>query len=170
MLTTGGITGFSAGDFTVSAPGFPGTGTWAVQQNGTNMELVYSPVALPPYQAWAVTYGLGAGSENGDLDHDGLTNFAEYAFGLLPDSGSSLNPITITLDKTTATFTYTRRNPALTGLTYTAWTTTDLTDWTKDTGAAQSVTGTSGDVETVEVTLTESLLENDRLFIQVRAE
>ena len=170
LLTSGGISGFSAGDFTVSAPGFPGTGTWAVQQNGNNMELVYSPVALPPYQAWAVTYGLGAGSENGDLDHDGLTNFAEYAFGLLPDSGSSLNPITITLDKTTATFTYTRRNPALTGLTYTAWTTTDLTDWTKDTGAAQSVTGTSGDVETVEVTLTESLLENDRLFIQVRAE
>ena len=35
----------------------------------------------------------GPGSEGGDLDNDGLTNFEEYAFGLIPDSGSSVNPI-----------------------------------------------------------------------------
>ena len=45
---TGGITGFSALDFTVVVPGFTGTGTWAVQQNGTNLELVYSPASTSP--------------------------------------------------------------------------------------------------------------------------
>ena len=104
-----------------------------------------------------------------DLDDDGLTNQEEYAFGLIPNSGSSINPIAAGLDKTTGTFSYTRRQQSLTGLNYTVWYSTDLATWTEDTGAVQGVPSLSGQVETVPVTLTNSLLSNSKLFIQVRA-
>ena len=89
LLSTGGITGFNAADFSVSAPGFPGTGTWALQQNGTNLELVYSPLVTSPYATWATTKNL-TGANDGigmDPDHDGLTNLQEFAF-----DGDPLNP------------------------------------------------------------------------------
>ena len=110
------------------------------------------------------------GDENTDTDSDGMSDAQEYAFGTDPKSGASAQPVTGIPAPSTGTITYTRRKPTLTGLSFTVWTSTNLTDWTKDTGAGQSVTATSGDVETVEVTLTGSLVENDRLFIQVRAE
>lgn len=121
------------------------------------------------YAGWAAFHGL-TGAENADDDQDGVRNRDEYAFGLDPRSGASSNPITVPLDKATGTFTYKRRVPALTGLSCAIWTSTNLTEWTEDTGAAQSVTGTSGDVETVEVTLTNSLPASPKLFLQVRAE
>lgn len=126
------------------------------------------------YDAWGATYGLAQGSEAGDLDNDGMTNQEEYAFGLIPNSGSSVNPIAVPLDKTTGAFRYTRRaTPASTGLTYTVWTSTDLATWTEDTTAtlSQTVTGTVGEVETVEATITGPLpLAQSKLFIQVRAQ
>ncbi len=121
------------------------------------------------YDDWGSTYGLAAGTEAGDLDGDGLTNQEEYAFGLIPNSGSSINPIAAGLDKTTGTFSYTRRQQSLTGLNYTVWYSTDLATWTEDAGAVQGVPSLSGQVETVPVTLTNSLLSNSKLFIQVRA-
>ena len=107
------------------------------------------------------------------IDGDGLTNQKEYAFGLAPNSGSSVNPITSPLSKTTGKFSYTRRaTPAATGLTYTVWTSVDLVTWTLDSAAtaSQTVTGTVGEVQTVEATLTGTLpLTQSKLFIQVRA-
>lgn len=126
------------------------------------------------YDDWGAPYGLAQGSEGGDLDNDGLTNQEEYAFGLIPNSGASVNPITVNLDKTTGTFRYTRRaTPATTGLTYTVWTSTDLATWAQDNAAtlSQNVIGTAGGVETVEVTITGTLpLAQPKLFIQVRAQ
>ncbi|MCF7731962.1 MAG: hypothetical protein K9N23_09745 [Akkermansiaceae bacterium] len=49
----------------------------------------------------------------------GPANQDEYAFGLNPALGSSVNPITMPLDKATGAFTYSRRTPGLTGLGYT---------------------------------------------------
>nr|MCU0797254.1 autotransporter-associated beta strand repeat-containing protein [Akkermansiaceae bacterium] len=125
------------------------------------------------YDDWGAPYGLAQGSETGDLDGDGLSNQDEYAFGLIPNSGASVNPIVVPLDPSTGTFRYTRRaTPANTGLTYTVWTSDDLTNWTEDTTASgsQNVIGTASDVETVEVTLSGTLpLTQPRLFIQVRA-
>ena len=93
VLTTGGISGFSATDFSVSAPGFAGTGTWAVQVNGTNtnLELVYSPAVASAYDTWATAKGL-TGANNGktqDPDDDGLTNLQEFAFDGNPLSGTN---------------------------------------------------------------------------------
>jgi len=123
------------------------------------------------YDTWGAPYGLASGSEDGDADNDGLTNQEEYAFGLIPDSGASVNPITVQLDKALKTFSYTRRDSSKTDLIYGVWYSTDLSVWTQDTGATQGAPVLSGEVETVQVTL--SNLPGDplpgKLFIQVRA-
>jgi len=107
----------------------------------------------------------------GDPDGDGLKNQQEYAFGLVPNSGSSVNPIAVPLNKTTGKFSYTRRTlgqpPALA---YTVETSTNLTGWTVDTSATQDITGTVGQVQTVEVTLSAALLTETKLFVRVLAQ
>jgi autotransporter-associated beta strand protein len=163
------------GSFSEVTPGtweFPVSGAkWVFTEN--NGTLAYT-VTATPYETWGSTYGLTAGSEGGDLDNDGLTNFEEYAFGLIPNSGSSVNPIVTQLDKTSGTFSYTRRLQSITDLTYTVRSSTTLAanDWTnlvKDTDYTESVSSPSGDNETVTITLTPAPTAN-KLFIQVRAE
>lgn len=105
-----------------------------------------------------------------DPDGDGLTNQQEFAFGLDPTTGTSVNPIISSLDKSTHTFSYTRY--AASGLTYTVWTSTDLQGWdlvlpadmTENVG-----TPDSNGVSAVEVTLTNPPV-SDKLFVEVRAE
>jgi autotransporter-associated beta strand protein len=120
------------------------------------------------YVTWGGPYGLGAGTEGGDLDNDGLTNFEEFAFGLIPNSGSSVNPILLQLDKTNGQFTYQRL--AASGLTYTVWTSPDLSTWTLDSGAIQSPT-IAGANQNVVVTLsaTPKPLTATKLFVRVLA-
>jgi autotransporter-associated beta strand protein len=132
------------------------------------------PVTATDYDTWAGPsgYNLSQGS-SGDDDSDGQTNFEEYAFGLIPNSGSSVNPIASQLSKSTKKFSYTRRKSSLgTNLTYSVWFSENLTGWTQDTGATEGTSVASGDNETVEVTL--SALPGDplpaKLFIQVRAD
>jgi hypothetical protein len=107
-----------------------------------------------------------------DLDGDGMTNFVEYAFGLNPTSGVSVNPITQMLNKTTGEFRYTRRDPSLTGLVYTVQTSTDLLLWTDDTiaTAGQTIATVGGDDQTMAVTLNGSPQTAPRLFVRVKAE
>ncbi|MBN8460800.1 MAG: InlB B-repeat-containing protein [Verrucomicrobia bacterium] len=120
------------------------------------------------YDDWFNANGV-TGGENDDDDADGLTNFEEYAFGLVPNNGTSVNPISAGIDKTSGIFSYTRRLQSLTGLTYTVWYSTDLSTWTEDTGATEGTPAVSGQVETVPVTVSNGLLANPKLFIQVRA-
>ena len=132
-LTPAAVTSTTLGNFNEVTPG-----TWELSVTGAkwvfteaNGNLAYVNAATP-YQTWGSPYGLTAGSEGGDLDNDGLTNFQEFAFGLIPNSGSSVNPITVQLSKTTGQFTYQRL--AASGLTYTIWTSPDLVTWSQDTG------------------------------------
>ncbi|MBN8459353.1 MAG: autotransporter-associated beta strand repeat-containing protein [Verrucomicrobia bacterium] len=150
------------------------TGTWELPVTGAKWvfteadgNLAYVNAATP-YETWGSTYGLGAGTEGGDLDNDGVTNFEEFAFGLIPNSGSSVNPISSPLDKTSGQFAYQRL--AASELTYSVWYSTDLSGWTEDTGAIEGTPAVNGEVETVPVTISNSLLANPKLFIQVRAE
>lgn len=162
------------GSFTEETPGtweLPITGAkWTFTEADGLLEYTVI-VTATDYETWGDPYGLAAGSENDDADNDGLTNHEEYAFGLIPNSGTSANPITVLLDKTAKIFSYTRRDTNLTDLTYSVWFSTDLTSWTEDTGATEGTSGPTGGVETVEVTL--STLPGDplpaKLFIQVRA-
>jgi autotransporter-associated beta strand protein len=123
--------------------------------------------SLTDYGGWANFHGI-ADDQTGDDDHDGMNNFAEYVFGTDPKNGSSVQPIILPVNPATGILTYTRRRQALTGLPYTVWFSTDLqTEWTQDSGAVQTITGTSGDVETIQVTLSSSLLSHPRLFVRI---
>ena len=149
----------------------PGTYTAVSHPNyisGTGSLVI--PSTATPYEIWGSTYGLSTGSEGGDLDNDGLSNFHEYAFGLIPNRSASATAIAVLLDKTTGTFSYTRRAPSLTGLSYSVWYSTNLSGWSQDTGAVEGSPVVNGEVETVPVTLGGTLLTNPSLFIQIRAE
>lgn len=122
------------------------------------------------YEGWAAFHTLTSG-QAGDDDLDGVPNLAEYAFGLDPKDGASIQPMTSLPSLSTGTLTYTRRKAALTGLAYTVWWSGTLAagSWTKDNGAAQSVVSTHGDMETVQVTLSPSLVARARLFVRISA-
>jgi autotransporter-associated beta strand protein len=144
-------------------------GDWSFSENSGELTLDVGS----DYDDWVTANGV-VGTETDDDDNDGLTNFEEYAFGLDPTGGSSVNPITSQLDKATKKFSYTRRATNLPdpALTYSVWFSTDLGTWTQDTGATEGAPVLNGEVETVEVTL--SALPGDplpgKLFIQVRAQ
>jgi hypothetical protein len=133
-----------------------------------------------PYTAWATSFGLldpwpgGNAALNGDRsadpDNDGLANFQEFAFGLLPTSGSSLTPIVIPLNQATGVFNYTRRKPALTGLRYSyVYSTSLVGEWLPFTPVSAN-SDQNDPVETVSVTVPNSLLSSPTLFVRVLAQ
>ncbi len=149
-----------------STSGFiTGTGTLTVTTGPAS--------ASANYATWSGRgmYDLIGGPSDDD-DQDGITNHAEYAFGLIPNSGASCNPISAGLNKSSGTFSYTRRKPSPgTNLAYSVWFSENLVDWTEDTAATEGTPVLSGEIETVEVTLSDlpgSPLP-DKLFIRVRA-
>lgn len=123
------------------------------------------------YDSWIGQFTFADGADTtftGDPDGDGLSNFEEYAFGLDPTSGSSVNPITAQLDPASGNFQYTRRaTPASTGITYTVLTSTDLDEWLPG-GATESGVTTAGNIETVTVNVT-ALPVDGKLFVRVQA-
>lgn len=120
------------------------------------------------YGRWAVANGVNGGPDADD-DNDGVDNQTEYAFGLLPTEGSSINPIVVALDRSTGTFSYTRRDPTLTQLTYSVWTSSDLATWNEAKGALGSAGSVNENgVQTVVVTLA-TLPTAPAFFIQMRA-
>lgn len=126
-------------------------------------------VEATDFDVWAGSHELSGGADDDD-DGDGLTNREEYAFGLLPDSPSSCNPMLTPLDQSTGKFLYARREAALTGCEYTIWTSTDLLLWTEDTGATQEVIDLWNEIETVEATISSGLLDSPALFVRVKAD
>jgi hypothetical protein len=129
--------------------------------------------AVSDYDTWASSPTGAAGGPTADPDGDGKDNSFEYAFGLNANSGGSVDPFIAPLSKATAKFRYTRRTQSLTGLTYKVFTSSTLAaaSWVQDTTATQTVVGTTGEVQTVEVTLSAAApLTASRLFIRVVAE
>ncbi|NNM30950.1 MAG: hypothetical protein HKO57_15635 [Akkermansiaceae bacterium] len=149
----------------------------AADIEGRVQELVdlYFPDGRPladDYDVWEAMFpGADLADPDGDLDGDGRSNNEERLFGTDPTSAASANPITAPLDSAAGTFSYTRRDEALTGAGFSVWTTTDLVTWTEDTGAGQADGTPDADgVETVAVTLSAGLRTEPMLFVQVRAE
>ena len=131
--------------------------------------------ALEPndYDSWSAIYPSADLSDpDSDFDSDGLTNNEERIWGLDPTNNSSANPYAMQLDAS-GNFSYTRRDPALIGLTYTVWTSTTLQpdSWTEDVGATAGQAASAPDangVQAVQVTLTD-VFTNDRLFVRIQA-
>lgn len=128
-------------------------------------------VAIPPdFDSWRAGFTFPPGADispDGDADGDGQSNYEEYIFGTDPASANSINPIVSIPDNTSGTFTYTRRNPALTGVvSYRIMVSEDLQSWSQDTTAQQSAMDV-GDNQLVTVTLTAELLTATRLFVRV---
>lgn len=119
------------------------------------------------FDAWATATGA-TGGMTGDSDGDGQDNGFEYAFGLNPTSGASVNPFAVPFSPATGEFTYTRRKPSLTGLTYTYQYHTSLTGaWTNFTPAVTPVSDNGDPVEQITITVPAALLEEPKLFIRV---
>ncbi|MDP3849270.1 MAG: autotransporter-associated beta strand repeat-containing protein [Luteolibacter sp.] len=176
-LTVTEIGAFSQPSYVI-AEGSTLTGTFAsvppgysVAYNGS--QAILTKVAGSDYDTWKAGFTFAAPADSlptADPDGDGLTNQQEYAFGLNPTLGTSVNPITVPLNKTTGTFTYTRRKLSLvTPLAYTVKTSTDLATWTPASISGESITA-AGDIETVVVTLSGAPLSAPKLFVRVSAE
>jgi hypothetical protein len=129
--------------------------------------------AEPPvtdYLTWAAIYAPADLTDPAaDYDGDGMTNDEERLFGLDPTSGTSVSPFTIPLDPVAGTFSFTRRDPSLTGKFTDVETSTDLMTWTVDAGAVL-VAGApdANGVQTVAVTLSPTLLTVPKLFARVK--
>jgi autotransporter-associated beta strand protein len=122
------------------------------------------------YDTWAGPSGYNlAGGPDVDDDGDGLSNFEEYAFGLNPTSGASVNPISQQLDKTTGLFKYTRRaTPLTTGVTYSYESSTTLGGW-PGFAPDSTVSNNATPVEEITVKVPNALLANPSLFVRVKA-
>ena len=121
------------------------------------------------YDTWLGEFTFAPGADKtatGDPDGDGMSNEEEYAFGLNPTLGSSVNPIVAPLDPVTGNFQYTRRaTPAASKLTYTVRTSTDLAGWAAG-GATETGFTTAGNVQTVTVNVTAPPV-GGKLFVRV---
>lgn len=137
---------------------------------GIDAVRIYRDTTGNDYDSWAGsqtwTPGAPGTLENDDFDGDGVSNDDERIFGLVPTDAGSLSPISSMLN-TDGDFSYTRRDPALTGATFRIFTSTDLSVWTEDTGATS--TPSVGDLQTVDVELTATPVDG-RLFVRVESQ
>jgi hypothetical protein len=79
--------------------------------------------------------------------------------------------ISVPSDLRAGTFSYTRSDPAGTGLSYKVETSSDLRAWSEDAAATQTVTATANNIQTVQVTLGGAKpLTAQKLFIRVVAQ
>jgi len=132
--------------------------------------VVTGVIATSDYDAWADLYpGTDLSDPDADFDGDGVTNGDERLFGLNPTDSASVSPIVVPFDRETGTFSFTRRDNALTGLFTDIETSFDLEMWTVDAGAIvdDSAGPDANGIETVGVTLSPGLVDAPSLFLRV---
>ena len=172
--TTGGISGLDAGDITVDATAFTGTGTWSVQQNGNILELVYS--IGTPYDAWETANGISGAGADTDSDGDGISNGIEFVIGgdpSGPDSNSNALLPTITTDTTHLNFVF-RRTDASASLNPSVAYSASLATWTEAQAGVDGVIidevadGFGTGIDQVTVRIPKSLGPSGKLFAKLK--
>lgn len=132
------------------------------------LTVVNGPVS--DYDVWKDANRVSGGQDDDD-DRDGMSNSTEYAFGLDPKSRASCTPYLGFPAPPSGAFTYIRRKAVLSGMVFSVWTSTDLTNWSKDSGASQAVTAIpGGDNESVQVVPSPGLVNSGRRFIRISAQ
>lgn len=121
------------------------------------------------YMNWRKANFPSLGLPDEDDDGDGLSNDYERIFGLDPTDSSSVSPYFASFDTEDGYFGYTRRSPSLINMNYKVWASTDLEEWFEDNAANQFVESVTNGVEMVGVEIDPVLLDEPKLFIQVRA-
>jgi hypothetical protein len=85
-------------------------------------------------------------------------------------SSRSKPAISVPSDPRAGTFSYTRYDPAGTGLSYRVETSSDLSSWGEDAAALQTVTATTNNIQTVQVALSQTKpLTAPQFFIRITA-
>jgi autotransporter-associated beta strand protein len=162
FTTTGSISGNA--ELEAAVPGYQ----LVVEDNKT---IKLKLAAGVDYLNWAAGFlPADLSDPSADFDGDGVINNDERIFGLNPTLGSSANPISVPLDASAGTFSFTRRDPALSKQIFSVWTSTTLLAWTEDKDAILLPGAPVNDIETVAVQLTPVLPTPTRLFVRVRAE
>jgi hypothetical protein len=162
-----GTTGLALPDGTVTAFGVYRADSTVTRIDSFVVSVKPEPPSQP-YQTWATSYlPVDLSDPAADNDGDGLSNFEEFAFGLDPTNGASVNPITDVSQLSSGTFSYTRL--ADSGLTYTVWASTDLQDW-----GTEPVSVTENPGEPVDGVVTVAVILNtppaaDKFFVRVMA-
>ncbi len=172
--TTGGISGLDAGEIIVDDTNAPGTGTWSVQANGNNLELVYTLGTL--YDAFETANGIsGAGSAT-DSDGDGIPNGIEFVIGgdpSGPGSDSSALLPTATVDATQLSFVFRRTDDSAGFNPYVQYG-SDLSGWTQAQGGvggvviAEDNSFYGANIDRVTVTIPRALVPGGRMFARMR--
>lgn len=174
--TSGGLSGLDAGDITVDATAFAGAGTWAVQQNGNALELVYSVGSA--YDAWETANGIPAAGADTDSDGDGISNGIEFVIGGDPSGpGSDSNALlpTLTTDATYLNFVF-RRSDASAAINPSVEYSVSLASWTEAQAGVDGVIidevadGFGTGIDQVTVRIPRNLGPAGALFARLRAE
>ena len=123
------------------------------------------------YNAWTSNYpSANLSNTNADFEGDKLSNSYERIWGLNPTNAASKNPFTFNASLRSGNFSYTRRDPMLTGLSYTIWRSTNLVNWAQDAAAVQTPGPVVNQVQTVSVTVSAGPLGSSQLYMRVRAQ
>ena len=156
----------------------PGSTSYCTFRATNATQTIWSPASQSfttstAYASWAGSQNFTPGvndNPNDDPDRDGMINKAEFAFGLNPTNGASLNPFADLSELRKGKFKYTRR--AGTGLNYTIHYSLNLADWLASVPLSHVLSSTNGDVETWTVELSPATIAeavNGKLSLRVQA-
>lgn len=173
VIATGTQTGLAVDNWTVTTTGFSGAGTWKLQVNGSQLELVYS--LGTPFDNWASSFGSLPSNKRGaldDYDNDGMPNLLEYVLGGNPTvaDGGSTKP-TSQQSGGNLVFTYTRSDDSELDTTQIVQYGSNLTGWTDvaigaTSGGMVGITENGAGADTVTVTIPMS--GNPKLFARLK--
>lgn len=175
-----GINGLSADNWQVSAPGFPGTGTWELIEADSALTLIYTEgvVASSDYDDWVASFpDLTDSAPFADPDGDQIPNILEYVLiGDPTTPGGSILP-TIENDGTTVSISLVRRAGSTSVTTQTLEYSTDLNQWetlalpeTSNTIVTVTPDTPENGQETLTISLPATSAPDGRLFGRLRVE
>jgi autotransporter-associated beta strand protein len=175
------LSGHTANNWQIQPPtGFPGTGTWSIQQSGNQLHLLYTAggPAGTDYDTWLAQYpGLANPSPDADPDGDGIANRLEYVLGGHPSQPFTAVLPTARRDQGDLVFDFVRRTASKTTVALSFESSTTLGSWnklpipatTQDNIQIQPDTPAAG-LETIRVRIPSAQIPQGRIFGRLRAE